>query len=98
MEREEFFYCSREKRALYIPPYYVDGTGMLDTIIKNMQEERANFVKMLGGEPKGTIYTREIQESTRYKHMRCFYVDCETAPKGAFILGDDWTINQWIRG
>lgn len=90
------FYSELEKRAFYIPNYYMDSQSNVEKFCANLLEEKRKFAGMVGC-MESDISTIYITESSRYKYMRAFYVwNIEVAPKDAFALGSDWTMFKWI--
>lgn len=91
---DRLFYSETDQRLFYIPPYYTNGTRMLDQLIKNLTDAATILRGIMGNE--GEIYCDKIRTSRRYKGMWYFAMHCEVAPPQAFQLGKDWDMFKWI--
>lgn len=93
-EVKGLFYSSAEKKLFFIPDYYTNGTGSLSVLRKNLESsERV----LRNYSHQGEIQCGEILQSSRYKSMWYFSVDCDYCPAKAFDLGKDWTMMKWIQ-
>jgi len=92
-EIDGLFYSKKDKKLFFIPKYYTHGTGMLETLIENLEEGR-NILRKFA--PTGVIYCDEIRKSRRYKSMWYFAVKTDECPKEAFGLDNDWSMMEWI--
>ncbi len=84
-QMEGLFYSVQDKKLFFIPNYYTHGTGTLENLRKNLSDGESVLRQFVA---TGEIYCDEIKQSRRYKHMWYFSVDCETAPKEAFVIGE----------
>jgi len=91
----QLFYSESEKRAFFIPDYYIDSNSNVVAFTAILLKESENLAKITGGE-MATIKSQYIETSSRYKHMRVFYIDVAQAPQNAMILDGTWTMYKWI--
>lgn len=96
------FYSPSEKIAFYIPDYYPD-TLLVNKQIEMLTKETIKFEVMLLKTDNiivdtNKICSREIEISSRYKRMRVWWLgEINVCPLNAFEIGNDWTMDKWIK-
>lgn len=96
MEQHKLFYSKKESILFFIAGY-PDSSNNVKGIIEELKNGRNYFIRLCGLTQSAQVETEIVTSSRRYKHMRMFYIkDCKTAPKDAFQIGDDWTMDKWV--
>lgn len=89
---KDLFYSNSEKILFQIAGYTQDHH------LANVVEMTTDLIKFANevGCDISEVKTHFIEKSSRYKHMRVFYIDSDTPGLDAFELGDDWTMWKWL--
>jgi len=94
---KDLFYSQTEQRLFWIAGY-TDNSSLVTSIVLTLESCRNYFIKQCKLPQNAFIKTDYCTSSMRYKSMRYFWVDnIETPPEDAFVLGDDWTMDKWIK-
>lgn len=93
---ENLFYDKKNQIAFWIEGY--SDTTEINNLIDLLKEGRRLFAKSLNTLRVDNIHTDIIKQSSRYKYMRYYWKNnISECPGGFFELGDDWTMNEWIK-
>ena len=93
----DLFYSENGKLAFWVSGY--DSTyGNCIEVMKYFDTYTKKAAEALNT-PIENIRTDVIRESRRYKGMRFFYADRETAPENAFFINSNdnyWNMMKWL--
>lgn len=92
---KELFYSKSEGILFWVAGYTRDGnTNNVSQMVQSLQENAQKFAN------KANIKLEKVQTiyntcPPRYQYMRIFYAHCEPI-EDAYILGEDWTMIEWL--
>lgn len=91
---EDLFYSEKEK-ILFLVAGYIDHSSVVTNIVA-MLNKFTDKLSSLCQVERNKVKTYFVQESRRYANMRVFYVETETVPDNAFLIGEDWNMIKWL--
>lgn len=92
----DLFYSSSEGILFWIAGYTKDGnTYSVKEIIESFKYNALKFAQHAGVD-FDEVKTFYNNKPRRYQYMRIFYTDVPKNIEGAFTLGKQWTMREWI--
>lgn len=74
-----------------------------DTYTHNVQQKVSSMIancetfSNIANVPYGEVYMLAVTtKSSRYQGAEVYYAETATVPEGAFDIGENWTMNQWL--
>ena len=93
---DNLFYSSKEDILFWVAGYTRDGnTENVAEILKSLEENATKFAEQ-ADIPFDKVLTFYNTQPPRYQYMRIFYTYTPKNIEGAFKLGENWTMYNWI--
>lgn len=92
----DFYYSNSDKIAFMIVGY--DNPSEVNELMKTLKRGKAKILKLIK-KADAEVFTTIVSESSRYKHMRVFYIrdiPRKYVHSSAFELGKDWSMHKWL--
>lgn len=93
---KDLFFASREGILFWVAGYTRDGnTDNVQEIVEDLTQNALRFANQAGCH-FDEVLTFYNTRPPRYQYMRIFYTYVPKNLEGAFKLGEDWTMSEWI--